>query len=383
MVATVALRLSQFLVLLMLARLAEDSLRSFMISAFGVLTAFTILSDAGAANFMLANTQGGLARRAYRAALALQLALGLLGAMAALALCAWRAPDAVDFASWSVIVALGVGQVLDGCLRAVRVPMLLLGDDVRYSLPELALAALKLPILLTAYLVGDLQLLIVLPAVSATVLLLTGKRVLASLPDDVLLARWTSLRILQYGLAGSMSGLYSQLPLVIAAATLPLSSTAMLTLAYRVAQPLELVPGTLATQLLPRVRSRVRRPFRWWLSFCGAGILLFCALWAASDLLRLLFDVPVWNAWLFLLVAAALVPKSGNYALAAMVMGLGGIKGRLVVTAVVGAVSVLVLTVLAREGCVVCIAAMAPISEVILTLGLALCLRRLTVRKVD
>lgn len=383
MTATVSLRLSQFLVLLILARLSESNVRPFMISAFGILTAFTILSDAGAANYMLANTEQLLGRRVYRLAIAMQLGLGLLGTSAALALCAWRAPVAVDPAAWSVTIALGVAQLLDGALRAVRVPMLLRGDDVRYSLPELGLALLKLPILSLAYLVGDLQLLIILPLVSASVLLPTGRRMFVSLQDEAPPAPRTGRRILQYGLAGSMSGLYSQLPLVIAAATLPLNSTAMLTVAYRVTQPLELVPGTLATQLLPRVRVTVKKPWRWWLSFCGTGTVLFLLAWAASDVLRQLFMVPVWNSWIFVLVAVALVPKAGNYALAAMVMGLGGIRGRLIVTAIVGAISIVVLTILANEGRVLGIAAMAPLSEVFLAIGLGLCLRRLKVRKVD
>lgn len=374
-VATASLRINQLLVLLVFSRLPDRGESSFTVAALGTMTAFAIASDVGSANFMLTR-RTGVSRPMYLRALRFQIGMAILGANVGLLVVGLRAPDGTAVDTWAVVCAVAVSQVLDASLRAARAPLLHGGQDARYSRPELMLAAAKLVPVGLAFMTGRLEWLYLLPLLSLVVFARTVHDVGRGCPPGDRAPRGTHLAIVQFGLAGSLSALYSQLPLVVAAVALPLPQTAMLAIAYRVIQPMEILPGTLATQLLPRVRSHVRRPGRWWISFAGGGAVLTCVVLLSAGVVRDAFDAAEWNSVVFALVAAAFVPKSGNYALAAVLMGLGGIRARLVINAAVGATaSVLCLALVGPFG-IVGLASVSVACEVLLGVSLIVAVRR-------
>lgn len=375
-VATVTLRLSQFLVLVVLGQAPSPVVRDVLVAAVGTLAAFTIVTESGAANYMLSRQSGQPGRGEYRIALGLQLGLGLLGGAMALALSATRSGDSISPVLWLVLGAIALSQVVDGLLRAARAPLLRDSRDAAYALPEFILALAKIGTIAVALVLRELEPLLVLPLFSVAVAAWTIWSVRRHLHDERVRTSHVVRAIVPFGLTGSISSLYSQLPVIVSAAVLPVSATAMLTVACRVVQPLEILPGTASLQLLPRVRGLRHRLLRWWLAFVAVGAVLAASAIVVAPYIEELLNVTAWSWAVFLLVAAALVPKSGNYLLAAAVMALGGINRRLVVTCAVAALSVLacLLTVgpLGSTG----LAAVMVGSEVLLAVGLGVALHR-------
>jgi hypothetical protein len=150
---------------------------------------------------------------------------------------------------------------------------------------------------------------------------------------------------------------------------------APLALAYRVVQPLEVVPATVSQQLIPRVRT-MRHPFvRYWAAFLVTGLAFTAALALFLPLVDRLVGDDAFDPAVFLIIALSAGPKFGNYALVAYSMGRGFVSQRLTATIVVGVIAVTLTVVLSLVAGNTALAAVTLISEVVLAVVLSLLLR--------
>ncbi|MBK8460503.1 MAG: hypothetical protein IPL43_10275 [Micropruina sp.] len=369
------MRINQLLLLLLAVAVSPPSSRDFVAIAFGTMTAFAIFADSGSSNYILAQGGQGVSRRAFGIAIRTHLGLGAGGLLLAMLLLISRSQATVSPLLWVTLLAAGVSQILDSLLRVTRAPMLLAGRDGHYALPELTLGCAKLVVLGAVYLSGSLVPLLLLPILSLAAVLVTHRVVISGLATTDSSAPLLG-RILRFGAAGAASACYSQMPVILAAIYLSLPEAAMLSVAYRVVQPLEVVPMSVSTQLLPRVRTHVRRPSRWWAAFCAYGATAALAVVAFGDVLAASLGISEWSTTILAIVAGSLVVKSGNYALASILMGLGGVSRRLLLTACVGLFSVLGLTLAGLAATSAHMAAVSLASELLLCLGLFVLIRR-------
>lgn len=379
------LRINQFLVMVVITRLAGRGFSDFAAAAVGTMTAFTIFSDSGSANYILSHGRDGITGREYRTCILVHLAIGLTGLLLAWLLLAGRAPSGTTAQLWTVIVATGLAQVLDSLFRVVRAPLLNAGRDASFATPEISLGLAKLATMTLTVALGSLSVLIVLPLLDIVILLMTSVRVRGlvkdSDPGSAPAPVRTVWRILKYGLSGAASALYSQMPVIIGSAMLPLGAAATLAITYRVVQPLEIVPSSVSTQLMPRVRDGSFRPWRWWGLFLGYGVLVEVGLVLIRDIVPTFFGTGTWSMAAYLLIGASMPLKSGNYLLVARVLGHGGVDGRLRVTVVVGLVTTGILAAFGSAGSVTGIAAVTPTVELVMCLCLGGLARRLEARR--
>jgi len=93
---------------------------------------------------------------------------------------------------------------------------------------------------------------------------------------------------------------------------------------------------------------------------------MLCLVLLLRPVLEMILNARFEPLLVFYIVAAALVPKFGNYALVSYMMATGQIRTRLVLTVVVGAVAVVGSFVASTMG-VVELAVITPASELLLT----------------
>jgi len=334
----------QLVVLLVIVRQTDGATESTLVAGFALLSSLAIFTDSGASSYMLSRPLVDIGRSLHARAVGLHLALAAAGSVVAVVV-TLSAPGASDApAVIGLFLALGTTQVSDSVMRTARAPQLVRGRDARFALPEIVLIGAKAPVVLLTVLTGDPRLLMLLCVASLAVSVPTFVTTHVKLPTDVAPPAHLTRRILEYGVSGSLSAFYSQAPLLIGTAVLGVSDVAPLALAYRLVQPLEIVPATFSQQLLPRVRRFRHRLVAVWAAFVAAGAVLTIALVAAGGWLAAAIDSTSFVTVLFVPIALTLVPKFGNYALVAISMGLGLVRQRLIATVVVGAVALVLAT---------------------------------------
>jgi len=334
--STGLVRALQLLVLIVLAQAPlPEADRNVLVVGFGLIASFAMMTDSGAANFLLSTPAAQLVRFVYTQALIIHTLLATAGVAAAV--CFLLIPLGGDVHGDLIVVlmALAGTQALDSVTRIARTPLLTQRRDAAFAVPDFVLFALKLPLLLAAYFSGSLGPVLLMPAASLLVLLvillLVGRQLPTAPPTISHLWR----RILEFGATGALSAAQTQLPLLVATLVFPLSQVASLTIVYRIVQALDVLPGTLSLQMIPRARDRALSVWRFWLSFTAGGLLIALALIAVHPLVGELFEQPITGMDLLVYVAVALsfAPKSGNYAFVAFLMGTGRIRLRLLLTA--------------------------------------------------
>lgn len=374
-VAALLARLVQLAVLFLLAYLGAPDERAVLIAGFGLLGAFTILTDSGATNFLLASDPRSVSRPVYNRVIAFHGVLGLGGAVAALAFTAFTNATSLPLSTGVILSAIALAQVIDSATRSIRAPLLLSQRDAAFSIPDFAAFGLKSIVLAIALLTGDLVSLIGLPMASAVVALGTYLRVRMALQPGGQSPPKLYRRVLEFGVTGAMSAFYSQSPLVAGALLLPVSQVAILAIVYRLAQPLELIPGTVAQQLLPRIRAGRLRPVRLWAIFLLSGSAAALILFLLQPLINVALAGQITSATVFWIVLGSVPVKWGNYLLVTVIMALGFIRERLIVTVTVGILAIVLCVSLAQfaaQG----IALVSIISEAALAVGLAVVLIR-------
>jgi O-antigen/teichoic acid export membrane protein len=331
-ISTGLVRLVQLAILLVLSNIATGDERNLLVAGFGLLSSFAMMTDSGAGNFLLSTPLANISRAIYNKAIVFHFGLAVLGSVLAIAFIAVPANGEIPQSSLTLLVAFAVTQSIDSTSRIVRAPAMVATRDAAYALPDVVLLFLKLPILALAVASADLRFLLLLPIPSFFVVVVTYALTRSRLPINRDNQERIYRRILEFGATGALSAFYSQSPLLIATTFLPLGELATLTIVYRIIQALDLVPGTLSLQMIPRVRNRTTGPGAYWIAFFIGGALISAAVLIARPLIEFLFGEPFSDIAVFVLVALSFAPKSGNYALVAFLMGKGLIRTRLVLT---------------------------------------------------
>ncbi|MBM7412945.1 O-antigen/teichoic acid export membrane protein [Clavibacter michiganensis] len=378
-------RVLQLVLLVVLTRLAEGSAQGALVTGFALLSSFAIITDSGAANFLLSLPRTRLTRSVHTRAVGFHAGLGSLGAAVAV-LITVAAASSIPGEAVLLLVALGVSQVLDSLTRTIRAPLLVGRRDASYAFPDLALVVLKAVPLAIAVLVPEILVLLAFPIVSLVVTAGTWiavRRDLATTSDEPVRV---FPQILEFGLSGSLSALYSQAPLVLGTAILGVDAVTPLALAYRVVQPLEVLPATLSQQLIPRIRAAVRPARAYWWRFALGGLVLAGILALLRGPVEQVFGGDAFDQAIFLVVLLSVAPKFGNYALMAYAMGSGLVRVRLTATIVTGVVAVALTLVAALTAGPALLAGVTLAAELVLSAAIAALLirhRHRTVRKED
>lgn len=335
-VSTGLVRLLQLLVLLVLPAVGLGSQSSeTLIVGFGLIATMAMLTDSGAANYLLATPRELVRRRDYLSALSLHGSLTTVGVAIAFLFLLVPTGGAIDTVDFAILIALAITQVADSTNRAARSPLLAAKSDLAYSLPDLVLFPFKALLLSLAYVLSSPLPLFVLPVPSVIVTVIVVYRVTRSMPrsGEDRERRSVIPSVLEFGITGALSALYTQAPLLIATLVFTLPELATLTLVYRLVQALDVLPGTVSLQMIPRAREQREKLLRVWVSFLGGGAAIAVVAIVCYPVLVSLFSGQLTNFVVFALIALSFAPKSGNYALVAFLMGLGRIRSRLALTA--------------------------------------------------
>ena len=379
-ISTGLVKLLQLAILLILSNVAEGTDGNLLVAGFGLLSSFAMMTDSGAGNFLLSTPLAEISRPIYRKAVAFHLGLAALGSVLAIVFIAIPAGGYIPPTVLVLLVGFAVTQSFDSTGRIIRAPLMVAKRDATYAAPDVVLLLLKLPILAIALLQSNLTLLLLLPIPSLIVALVvfisTDRRLTARGVNQNRIYR----RILEFGATGALSAFYSQSPLLIASTLLPLHQLATLTIVYRIIQALDLVPGTLSLQLIPRIRDRATGPWVYWFAFAAGGLTISIVVIAAMPIIEALFGHQFTDAWVFVLVALSFAPKSGNYALVAYLMGSGRIRTRLVLTVAAAVVSLALSITFALLGGATGLAAVTLTVEVLFAGGGYFALRGLVSR---
>jgi O-antigen/teichoic acid export membrane protein len=378
LIAAISLRLAQFLVLVILARLAAPSDQTLLLAGFGIVSALGIMSDSGATNFLLANPDRSLDRQDIRKILMIHGLLAAGGLLVAFGIIVfvfsgWRSPGALG-----VIAAIGLAQCLESLVRASRTQLLIAGSDGRYSVPDFALAAARLILVAVAWGSDVLRVFWLLPVVPLIIFTVVARYALLRFPPSSRASQPVSIwEVLDFGVAGAVSSLYSQAPILVGSLTMPVQTVAVLAVVYRIVQPIEIIPATLSQQLLPRVRRRGLRAFRVWAFLAGIGLLTAGAVWALSPLIENLTQVEFNSGGVVFIAILLSVPlKFGNYALATFAMAHGMVRQRTVLTLMVGILAVVCVVLMAGTIGARGVSFVSLTAEVALLVALATLLRR-------
>ncbi len=375
-VSTGLVRVLQLAIMLVLANRGSDTDRDLLVAGFGLLTSFAMMTDSGAGNFLLSSPLGRITRNVYARAVGFHLTLATVGAVAALIFIAWPAGGYIPPTVLALLLALAVTQTVDSTGRIIRIPAMVAKKDAAYALPDVILFLLKLPIIVGAFLSADVRMLLLLPLPSLVVAAAALWIRFRSLSRAHLREPRLTRRILEFGVTGALSAFYSQSPLLIAAAILPLSQIATLTIVYRLIQALDLLPGTLSLQMIPRVRERGTSPWAYWaLFFAGGATVALCVI-LAKPLIELLFGQQFDDVLVFIFVALSFAPKSGNYALVAFLMGVGRIRSRFVLTLIACLASVILSLMVVHSTGATGLASVTLFVEMAFTGGVWILLRR-------
>lgn len=337
-------RLLQLFLLFVLIQLSSGTAQNTLVTGFALLSSFAIFTDSGGANYLLQLDEGRLGRRVFARAMSLHVLLAVAGGAAASAITLSARGASQDTTVVTVLLALAVAQAAESTMRTARAPYLHRGRDVAYALPDLVLIGLKGPLVLVALVTGALPVLafVAIPSLVLSVVTYSTNR--RPLRRDVPVPRKLTRTILEYGVSGSLSSFYSQAPLVLGTAVLGVATMAPLALAFRIVQPLEILPATIAQQLIPRLRRRRFAPVRVWVWFTGTGLVIAAVLALLAAVSSDALNEPSFDLVVFLLILSSVPVKFGNYALVATAIGHGLVRQRLVAAAVVGLMTLAAVT---------------------------------------
>ncbi|WP_166804468.1 polysaccharide transporter [Cryobacterium algoritolerans] len=374
---TIIGRLIQLAVLILVASTATGAERGMLIAGIGLLGSFAILTDSGAANFILSTAGDSLSRGEYIRVVAFHAGLATIGSAVAMSFVLVSTGPHATVRAIVLLGAVALSQIFDGTGRSVRAPLLVARRDGLFSIPDIVNFLAKAPLVLGAVMTRDLSWLLGLPIASCIVTGGTFALVVRSIRGASFSRNGLFRRVLEFGATGSLSALYSQAPLVIGSLVLPLNQVAALALVYRIVQPLEMVPGTVSQQLTPRIRSRPNGPGFYWASFACAGLLVSVLLLIGAPLIEKAVGGALEPRLVFLIIVGSISIKWGNYALVAFVMGIGLVRARFVLTLFVGMFAVTMSALLAPIYGAPGLAAVTLVSEVALSAGFGLLFARM------
>jgi hypothetical protein len=308
-----------------------------MIATFGVVAAVGVLSDSGAALYILNSTN--LSSKDFKKCLALQLSISLsaslIGTAYSFLALEWRD----SFSVIALILSLFISQSADSLVRVARAVQLLRGSDLKYASGDALLAITKIAAAGAVAATSSLAFLALLPVASSAIAAYFISKSLRGLESSEPHA--SIVDVLKFGLSGVFSGMYSQAPYLIAVAIIAPESVAELAIIIRTMQPLEIAPAVASQQLMPRVTKRRLAPIPIWISFVAVGAGAGGAVVLARPIIERVFDTSLESQVAIYTLAIALAVKYGNYALTAFALALGGVTKKIYASAIAGLVAVL------------------------------------------
>lgn len=361
-------RILQLGILLVLSSWSESG-RDFLVIGFGLVASLGVMSDSGAANFILSRDRTDLSTGMIFRVIAFHVLLGTCGAAGAVALAVRSGGSEASTYEVCVLAAVAASQVLDSVTRASRSVELLRYRDARYAWPEIALTIMKLPLVVGAYLAGALHYLFGLPLASLIVACVTLLKALLGI------ARSRSEKsiyreLVTFGISGAVSALYSQSPTVLGSFLLSPNQLAPIVIMYRVVQPVEIVAATMGQQIIPRMRSRMDGCSRYWAIFVIIGFAVGAVAAALGPAaISAVFEESVPYS-VFLVLACSIPIKFGNYALVSFLLARRYVLGRLYATLAVGLLGMMAILVMVQTVGPVGLVAVTLFSEAILALAL-------------
>lgn len=368
--SALANRAMALLLFVTVARGLTGDERNLTLVGLALLATAGMLSDTGAASFVLTRRDGEPSL--VRPATVVQMAvLAAAASIAVLSACLGH-----GFAGWSavaVLVAMAGVQLLESGLKVVRAQALRDGAYRKYVEPEVRFSVVKAGAVLLALVVATPLAFVAMAVVCVAI----SVRYFAALKDEPRGSALPTLRaVVPFGAAGAASVLYSQVPLLAASALLSPAGAATVAAISRVVQPLEVVPATLTQQATPRIPALLRE-HRWargYLALCAIGFLLVGTVVAVHPMIdRVMVIQASTAAWG--IAAAAAVLKFGNYWLAATLTALRRPGVRLAINCTVGALAVTAAFVVGHA--VLPILGIALGAEALLMVGLLTAARRL------
>lgn len=351
-------RVAQLLVLLTLSVVASPEDRPGLVAAFGIVGALGVLSDSGAANYLLVHqsTQTTVTSLAK-----LQLLMGTLGSVTSVVF-AFAVFSANPIA---IVAAIAASQTLESSARVARTPLLIERREHRYAALDGTTSLSKVVLVGLCFAGGELFWLYLLPVAPALLLVsLLGWRLQVQAKEAT--ADVSYKQVLLYGANGAASALYSQSPLLVAGMVLPVSDVATLTLCYRIIQPMELIPATVAHQLLPQLRQGAPKGSVVYSGFFILGVAFTSLAILCLPFIETLFETQISPAAPYLILAAVMPVKFGNYALTALLLAAGEVKRKLAISSSVGVLTTCIAGVASMAGSSTLISAVTLLSELIL-----------------
>ncbi|MCZ4581839.1 hypothetical protein O4158_22675 [Gordonia amicalis] len=375
--AAVGGRLSQLGILLVLASIPNTADRDAVIIGFAVISAAGMLTDSGAANYLLTRQRELIDRRIYLTSLLTQLGFAVVGGIVSLAYCSWLVETSAT--GVLIIALLSISQISDSVGRVARSYFLVIGQPLKFAAPEFMTMGGRL---------GGVAVFAMSPVAEAWVIPAVISTAVASwvswtcyrrLPAAVIGSRPTVRRIVSFGLSGATSVLYSQAPLLVAPVVLSNQAAAYFAFVVRLVQPLEIVPATFSMQLLPRLGSpawrRTSLTWRIWLAFLGMGAVAIGLLLCGVPILTTMFSAFNSDHRVILLLALGVLFKFGNYGLVAVLLSRQLSTIRTYCNLLVATVFVPMFIVGAAEFGLHGLALTMSVGEIFLTCALAVSLR--------
>ncbi|MFC9360243.1 hypothetical protein ACFTZB_27200 [Rhodococcus sp. NPDC057014] len=338
--AAVSTRVVQLLILVVITQATIGEERNVLVVGIALLSAAAVLSDTGAGNYLLSHS-APISRSAFYQVLGCQVGFAFCGASASLMITAGEIAGSGGTSVHAVLIALACSQILDSATRVARSPHLITGNYSGYARADFLLCALKFPAVALVHFTDSLEFLFLAPIASAIVFVASLYATAKSLPKaESADFKHTFRSLLHYGISGSASAFYSQAPMVVGAVILPVEIVSPIALAYRVVQPLEVLPATASQQVIPRVRSGNRTPLWYWSRFSIGGSLLAVVVLAVSPYIFETFFHEDVEITLILLLMLSVPVKFGNYALVAILLAKRRPEVRLFCSVVVGIIAI-------------------------------------------
>lgn len=341
--AAIFLRVAQLMILIAGAQVLPSVDTETFLAAFSVVAGFAIFADAGAPTYLI--TTRDLNRGIYDRAVLLQITVATAGALLSAAFALLTLPWSSAGFALLVLGSLGAAQVFDSVTRAARSALLREGHNSAYALGDALAGGSKVAIAILMITLDSALMLAILPVAACTVAAMMYSRSRRGVPAGRA-SPGEYRRVLQYGVSGAVSGLYSQAPYLVTVALAPVAVSAVLSVILRVYQPLEIAPATASQQLLARLRTRSAPILTTWSIFAATGAVLALAVLSARPIIMVAFDTEGVSTGLLAAMALVAPLKFGNYALVSFLLASRGVNLKTVVSLGVGAFSVLASLIL-------------------------------------
>ena len=371
--ASVALRISQLLVMIAAAQTFPESDRASVLAGFGVVASFAVFSDSGASNYLL--TRLALSRSILVRALNVQAVTTAIGAIVAVSFTWIALPWDPGLLGLGAVSAFALSQAVDSITRVARSARLQVHDDASYAAGDALLALTKFVLVALGLMLSWTGFIFALPVASLAIAWLVVSGAYRKLRHSSTDEAPDTATVLHYGLAGASSGLYSQAPYLVSAWLAPVESVAALAVILRTIQPVEIVPAVASQQLLPRIQPMRLTAPRLWFAFAGFGTAIGVAVSFSGGFIEILFSQPLAPALLLIVLASTLCPKFGNYLLSAFLLAVGGVRAKAALSLIVGSVVVLVCLALVPQYGTIAAAWTMLGGEVMLAVGLGVLVR--------